>query len=262
MAQRGEARARTVFDESFLELERRCFRDADGLRRFKPFIWSKTRSLHNVTHLDYADCVQIILEIVNKGCLAFYRTQYEDLEKYVDINNTSPKRVSRAKFSTFIYRHVRFKYDSFMTQFFAKGKAFESGRLRTETIHKKIINGVETEFTEIGTTSLGRFDILSPVCPINAWSDSSFYRNPEKVSQLKEFSSLHGEILDLVLQSENLSRNSVEYERIDSLAWKYGLSVRDFTLAIKGIFGTHDYSFSDSRFATRGTKMVEVDSGR
>lgn len=258
-----EEEALRVFDVSFAAIEARCFRDAKDLRRFKSMIWGKVKALHKVTHLDMEECVQIILQIVDKGCQNFYRLQYEDLMKYCDpATGDQPKREARARLSTWMYGHVTKKYNSLMTGFFAPIRAYDAGRVRT--IVEEVV-GIDTDGSTAkalaegrvelksyetltvdankvirkktaGTMGLSRYDVDDPACPV--LTESGYSRQPDLVANLSEFIDAHKGVIQLIVslrESDPCPTGLVE--SFGSVAKQYGLTTRDFMSAVRGLFG-------------------------
>ncbi len=263
MRQEGNSSAaRADFEAAFAVLESRCFRDAKDLRRFKPLIWGRVMAMHKVTHLDIDECIQNVLHIVDQGCQNFYRTQSEELSKYCDPTNTQEKRASRARMSTFIFGHVTNKYNSFMTSFFAPIRTFEAGRVRTmdEEVHGidtdghlaralaegrvdlrggKEITVDENKVIRVrrpGTEPLARHNVDDPTCPV--LEQKRHGMRPDLMAALGEFAETHRGAIDLIVAlSESEPCPPGLKESFGSLARTYGLSLRDFMSAVRGIFG-------------------------
>lgn len=259
----SEDGAKRMFDEAFAVFERRCPRDAKDLRKYKPMMWGKVKAMHNVTHLDWEDCAQVILHIIDRGLQNFYALQRDELMKYCNPNpGDSPKLMSRARLSTWLYGHVVNKYNSAMTSFFAPMRTFDTGRIRHdieevigydtdghlaralkegrvrlkkgETItvgpDKKIVRRTP------GTIGLSRYDIDDPACP--AISDRDYARRPDLMTALNEFVSQNERTIGLIVSLDEKAPCPGELvQSFSSMAARYGLSLRDFMSAVRGLFG-------------------------
>lgn len=233
-----------MFERTFLELETLCFRDAEGLRRYKPEFRRHIRNLHNVTHMELDDCVQIIMEIAFKGCYNFYRTQYEELRKYTDVMNVKPKRKSRALFTTFMKTHMENKYNSYMTGFFAQIRSFEAGRVGVEieeiVDHK---NGHDVKKKVIGTLPLVRYAVDDSESPVSILADISMRGKSSCRAQFNEFVDQHEGVIDTIIHltdedldgDEDLKRGLMDL--VTPIAIEFGFKAHDFVHAVRGIFG-------------------------
>lgn len=261
--------ARRMFDRAFDELEQRCLRDARDLRRFKAMIWGKVKTYHNITHLEYDECVQVILQIVDKGCQSFYRTQHEELLKYCQPSEgDAPKRPSRASMSTFMYGHVIKKFNSLMSAFFAPIRTFEAGRIRTDITE---VVGIDTKGhvakalsegkirlpkgvtltvgedkkiikTSPGTIGLQRHDIHEPGCPLLEYTEDSYKKRPDLMAQLTEFMEEHRGVIQVLVSLGETERCPPHLvDEVGDIAGVMGISVGDFTKAVRGLFGQDQY---------------------
>ena len=260
MVKRGDEVAQSMFEKAFAELEIRCFRDAKHLRKFKQFVWGKIRSMHNITHLEIEDCVQIVMGILDKGCVAYYRGQLVELQEYRD----DPERASRprrfcALLSTFIVRHVNNKYNSFMTQFFAPIRAFESCRLRTEEqiIIRRDAKGEPVYKTVPGTILLSRFDVDDPSSPSGLIEDERPYAQPNLMLLLQEFKQSHKGVISLINRLQDADvRKADAVQSIQPVAQNFGLTTKEFVKAIRGLFGDGNKPIQDVGLDSQRAQMA------
>jgi hypothetical protein len=295
----------SVFNQIFVDLENRCFRDRVQVRRFKRFVKMKIWSLKNLTYWESEDCVQTIMQIMTEGVDAFYRLQYEEffkrkwrfnqtscfdffkrpqdpeksddgkrhkvhvvfkgyklshLRELYKIHKTTgvsfedvcrifktPIRTTRAQFSTWMFRHLENKYNSQMTKFFCPKRAFESARLKTETI-ETVSPGVTKKV--IGTTILSRSVVDDPESPVSLMIDDRWENQPELMRQVSKFCDSHKDVIkllidlpsdDLDLKGEGRSHAQQIISVVRPIAENFNLGVKDFICAIRGLFG-HDSS--------------------
>lgn len=225
-----------VFDQLFDALASSCAREARSFYRFKPFVRAKTSSMHNITHMDIDDCVQIVMGILYRGCEAFYRTQKEELQKYVSPTCGKTKRESRAQMTTFMYRHIQNKYNSFMTSFFLESRAFESCRL--QVLETEGGDGHEGQKFAVGTRLLTRTDVTATDGSVDQMYDWGLMARTDFRAVVNEFYEKKRDVVDLILDESVLEVD----ERVKWEARAVGLSTQNFISAVRGLFGNSTLS--------------------
>jgi hypothetical protein len=218
----GES-AQSIFEKFCDELERFCQRDAKDLHEYRPFFWEKILALHNVTHADLDDCVQIIMMILIKGCQEFYKGQHRELIKYTDPKPGDVRWSSRAKISTWLFGHLEKKYNSLMSSFFAPIRAFESGRVR-----------IANKDGSPGTQLLIRSNVDEPESPISLVSCKSFFSKADCSALLDEFSQNYGDVIRIIKKS---GKRAVKDSWVADVAFRHNMPVGEFVRAVVGLYG-------------------------
>jgi len=247
---KNDRTARLSFEAAFAEMEKLCLRDARDLRKFKPAIWGYIRRYHNVTHTEPEDCVQLVMEIVAKGCAAFYRAQYLELKKYYEpTDDDKAKVLSRAKLSTWLMGHVEKKYDSLMSGFFAPIRAFESGRVRVKENsldaagERVFLDGEPVQVP--GTLVLSRFNVDDPTSPLKDASDDRLHSHPDLAAAMREFATSHASVIDLIVSLDEQSakkKKMIDCMHLGPIARQFGMNTKDFFIAVRGLFSGHTNS--------------------